>query len=225
VKKTKQQGLHPIDGYIEEISALLPYTQKRKAPILKELKKDVQDAMGPEKRPPSVVFGSPVDVARNVSIAQDWGIKTAGWGIRTFAYIIDFIVLLVVVLLFNLIWLILLNPEFDEIALHTTRYYFGFIFLGIPLIGLILCYFMFFEAIYSTTLGKRLLGLFVVDESGIKINWMQTFIRNVTKVPFLTSFLLFDILLGIISEKTKGRKQRVLDFVAGTKVVQIKKLQ
>ncbi len=222
---TKRQGLHPIDGYIEEISALLPYPQKRKVPVLAELKKDVQDAMGPEKRPPSVVFGSPVDVARNLSIAQDWGTKPAGWGIRTFAYIIDFIVLVVVVLLFNLMWLILLNPEFDEIALHNTRYLFGFIFLGIPLIGLILCYFMFFEAIYSTTLGKRLLGLFVVDESGIKINWMQTFIRNVTKVPFLTSFLLFDILLGIISEKTKGRKQRVLDFVAGTKVVQTKKLQ
>lgn len=222
---SKRHKLTPIDGYIEEISALLPYTQKRKTPILAELKKDVQDAMGPEKRPPSVVFGSPVDVARNISIAQNWGTKTAGWGVRSLAFIIDFIVLSVVVLLFNLMWLILLNPEFDEIALHNTRYYLGFLFLGIPIIGLILGYFMVFEAIYSTTLGKRLLGLFVVDESGIKINWMQTFIRNVTKVPFLTSFLLFDILFGIISEKTKGRKQRVLDFVAGTKVVQTKKLQ
>jgi uncharacterized RDD family membrane protein YckC len=97
---------------------------------------------------------------------------------------------------------------------------FEFMFVGIPIIGFILGYFIFFERTYSTTPGKRLLGLTVVDESGIKITWTQSFIRNFTKVPFLTSFLPFDFLFGVLSEKTKGRKQRVLDFVAGTKVVQ-----
>ena len=66
------------------------------------------------------------------------------------------------------------------------------------------------------------MGLTVVDESGVRINWTQSVIRNITKVPFLGSFLPFDILFGIISEKTRGRNQRVLDFVAGTNVIQEK---
>ena len=51
---SRYQVLNPIDGYIREVSALLPYPEALKTPVLEELKKDVQDAMGTEKRPPSV---------------------------------------------------------------------------------------------------------------------------------------------------------------------------
>jgi hypothetical protein len=70
--------LDPIDGYVKEISVLLPYSETRKKPVLEELRRDVQDAMGSQKKPPSVVFGSPVEVAKNLSVAQDWGTKPAG---------------------------------------------------------------------------------------------------------------------------------------------------
>ncbi len=216
---SKQQILDPIDGYMKEVAFLLPYPEKRKAPVLEELKRDVQDAMGTEKRPPSVVFGSPVVVAKNLSAAQDWGTKPAGWGARALAFLIDFMLLIGFFLIFMISWILLSDFQFDEIAFYDIHIPFWFMFIGLPLYGLILGYFIFFEGIYSTTLGKRLLGLMVVDESGIKITWIQTLTRNITKVPFLSTFLPFDILLGILSEKTKGRKQRVLDFVAGTNVV------
>ncbi|MHA1969356.1 MAG: RDD family protein [Candidatus Hodarchaeales archaeon] len=216
----KQHILDPIDGYIKEVSALLPYPDNKKAPVLEELRRDVQDAMGEEKRPPSVVFGSPLEVAKNLSVAQDWGTKPAGWGIRTIALFIDFTALMVVIVIFGFINLILSDFQVEDIKLYEMHFPFEFMFVGIPIIGFILGYFIFFEKSYSSTLGKKLLGLTVVDESGIKITWIQSFIRNFTKVPFLTSFLPFDFLLGVLSEKTKGRKLRVLDFVAGTKVVQ-----
>jgi uncharacterized RDD family membrane protein YckC len=216
---SKQQILDPIDGYLKEINSLLPYPDKRKATVLEELRRDVQDAMGSEKRPPSVVFGSPVVVAKNLSVAQDWGTKPAGWGTRVLAFIIDFMLLIGFIAIFIILRLISTDFQLEEIALYDMHIPFWFMFIGLPLYGLILGYFIFFEGIYSTTFGKRLLGLMVVDESGIKITWIQTLTRNLTKVPFLSTFLPFDILLGILSEKTKGRKQRVLDFVAGTTVV------
>jgi uncharacterized RDD family membrane protein YckC len=201
----KQQALNPIDSYIKEINALLPYPEKRKTPVLEELRRDVQDAMGTDKRPPSVVFGSINEVAKNLSIAQDWGTRPAGWGVRFLAYIIDFLALMGVFTTFFILQLILVDFQIDEIRWHTMEIPFGFLFIGIPIVGFILSY--------------HLLGLKVVDESGINITWTQSLIRNFTKVPFLFSFLPFDILFGILSEKTRGRKQRVLDFVAGTKVV------
>jgi uncharacterized RDD family membrane protein YckC len=91
--------------------------------------------------------------------------------------------------------------------------------IGIPSLLFILSYFIIFETYYSTTLGKKILGLIVTDESGIRITLSQSFIRNFTKVPFTGQFLLFDVLIGVFSEKTRKNKQRVLDLVAGTKVV------
>ncbi|MFX0015838.1 MAG: RDD family protein [Promethearchaeota archaeon] len=215
-----KQASDPIDGYVAEVSGFLPYPEVKKVPVLEELKKDVQDAMGSEKRPPSFVFGSPTEVAKNLSIAHDWETKPAGWGVRGFASFIDFAVTGGIFVIFAIIQLILSDFQIDEIEWYSMHIPFGFLFLGIPLVGFMLSYFIVCEKTYSTTLGKWLLGLIVVDESGIKITWTQSLIRNFTKVPFLTSFLPFDIIFGIISEKTRGRKQRVLDFVAGTKVMQ-----
>ena len=216
---SKHQALDPIDGYIREVSALLPYPEALKTPALKELKKDVQDAMGTEKRPPSVVFGSPIDVAKNLSIAQNWGTKSASWGKRFIAFIIDMTSMFVVFTLFFIFQYILIGFHLEDIQWYEMRIPFGFLFAGIPMVIFILCYFIIAEKTFSTTLGKKILGLVVVDESGINISWAQSLIRNTTKVPFLTSFLPFDFLFGIVSEKTRGRKQRVLDFVAGTKVI------
>ena len=91
----------PIDGYILAVSNLLPYPELVKGPVLEDLKKDVQDAMSDEKRPPTVVFGSPVDVAKNVSLAQNWGIKSATWPMRLFASLIDFCLIILLFLFHN----------------------------------------------------------------------------------------------------------------------------
>jgi uncharacterized RDD family membrane protein YckC len=38
------------------------------------------------------------------------------------------------------------------------------------------------EKVFSTTLGKRLYGLYVYDESGVRLTWSQAFRRNLTKI-------------------------------------------
>ena len=211
-----------IDGYIKEISDLLPYPNVQKTPVLEELRKDVIDAMEGDKRPPSVVFGSPTEVAKNISFAQDWGYKNASWPIRFAAFIIDIVIYFGVFGIFAVIRFLTLESEMTYWYFWHKDFTFGFLFVFIPVIVFLLGYFIIMEKSYSTTLGKRLLGLTVVDESGIRITWTQSLIRNFTKVPVLTSFLPFDFLFGILSEKTQGRKQRVLDFVAGTNVIQRK---
>ncbi len=218
----EKHSIDPIEGYIQSVSKLLPYTTEKKESILEELRKDVYDAMGDEKRPPTVIFGSPEVVARNLSNAQDWGTIPAKWTYRFLASVIDFIFIWTVFLFFTFIRVIFTDFQIDSIRWHTAVIPFGFLFFTIPIIVLMLGYFILFEQAYSTTLGKRLMGLIVVDESGIKITWTQSLIRNITKVPFLTTFLPFDFILGVISDKTKGRNQRVMDFVAGTIVVQRK---
>ena len=160
----------------------------------------------------------------NLSIAQNWGTRSASWGTRFIAFIIDMASLFVIISVFFVFQLILVGFHIDVIKWYEMRIPFGFLFAGIPMVIFILGYFIIAEKTFSTTLGKKLLGLIVVDESGINISWTQSLIRNTTKVPFLTSFLPFDFLFGILSEKTRGRKQRVLDFVAGTKVVHQKRL-
>ena len=86
----KEHSIDSIDGYLKSISRLLPYSYEKKTPVLEELRKDIQDAMGSEKRPPAVVFCTPLVVARDLSNAQDWGTQTASWGRRFIATAIDF---------------------------------------------------------------------------------------------------------------------------------------
>ncbi|MFX0065500.1 MAG: RDD family protein [Candidatus Hermodarchaeota archaeon] len=39
------------------------------------------------------------------------------------------------------------------------------------------------EKVFSTTLGKRLYGLYVYDDSEVRLTWSQAFRRNLTKTP------------------------------------------
>jgi uncharacterized RDD family membrane protein YckC len=77
---------------------------------------------------------------------------------------------------------------------------------------------LIFEGLYSTTIGKRLLGLVVVDNSGIKITWKQSFLRNISKLnPLWVPLLILELIGGIYIRKTPH--QRAFDIVAETKVV------
>lgn len=209
----------PIDRYVKEVIDFLPYQNEKKGLVSNELKKDVQDAMKNDKRPPSVVFGTPKEVAINLSISQDWGTTKASWFHRLLAFIIDIAILTLILLIFVVIPLSLSIVKPTD---SVERFYFFLginFFIGIPVIGFLLSYFIILEKMFSTTIGKKVFGLKVLHESGIKINWQQGLIRNITKIPFVGQFLIFDVLIGMFSEKTNAKNQRVLDLVAGTIVV------
>jgi hypothetical protein len=82
-----------VDQYIKQLDWLLPYPKIKKEGILEEFQIDIQLAMkDSDKNDPYIVFGSPRDVAKNLSQGHDWGTQRASWKIRTLAFIIDVII-------------------------------------------------------------------------------------------------------------------------------------
>ena len=236
---SKNKLSDPISSYIKEIDRLLPYSKENKKPVLNELRQEVQDALKNDNKAPHLVFGSPSEVAKNLSTSHDWKTMPAGWGIRTHAFAIDcnlIIGLCLFYLIFGFVlvlridlWQFLtfteLSKVFDE--LRGDLELGTFLILG--LLGLFYAlgaaiiysaYFIVLEKIFSATIGKKLLGLQAVDVSGIRLTWKQAIVRNFTKLPGIAEFLPFDIILGILmNERGQGEYQKATDILAETIVV------
>ncbi len=93
--------------------------------------------------------------------------------------------------------------------------------MGPALVGYFLLtwgYGVFCEGLLNgQTLGKRLLGLRVMSESGVPITFAQAVVRNL--VGTVDGPLPFCYLLGLGSMVLTGRFQRLGDLAAGTMVV------
>ncbi len=76
-----------------------------------------------------------------------------------------------------------------------------------------------FELIWSRTPGKWLLGCSVISESGPSVGWMQTVVRNATKLLELELYLPISLPLLLLVFLTRNR-QRVGDLLAHTLVVE-----
>jgi uncharacterized RDD family membrane protein YckC len=80
-------------------------------------------------------------------------------------------------------------------------------------------YFFVQEALFCTTIGKRLVGLHVVEIHGRRISLVAVFIRNLFR--FLDA-LPFFYLVGLVSGTISPAFQRVGDRVARTTVMPVK---
>lgn len=236
---SKNKLLDPISSYIQEIDRLLPYSNEKKEPILKELRQEVQDTLLTDNRAPNLVYGSPYEVAKNLSVSQDWGTKPAPWSIRTLAFAIDAILIVSICLTYLVIgFIIFLGIDLwqflsftglgDAFELLRQDLNLGSFLILASLVllysfgaGIIYsAYFIVFEKLFSATIGKKLFGLQAVDISGIRLSWKQAIVRNFTKLPGITEFLVFDIILGMLmNEKGQGEYQKATDILAETIVV------
>ena len=145
---------------------------------------------------------------------QSMQLDLGHWLLRLIALIIDSVILIVVAAIISFFGLVGI--------LATSAFGFG-IFGGIWLAIWILygifavLYFFVFDVIWQGTPGKLVLGLRVQTVKGARINYGQSFIRNISKI--FTLFLLLDWLIGIA---TPGdRRQKYMDRVAGTVVIQM----
>ncbi|WP_444996788.1 RDD family protein [Aliikangiella sp. IMCC44359] len=74
-----------------------------------------------------------------------------------------------------------------------------------------------FEVLYNgQTLGKKVLGITVINDDGTPIDWSSSIIRNLLR---FADFLPFCYAFGIISMLFSRDFKRLGDFVAGTLVV------
>jgi uncharacterized RDD family membrane protein YckC/DNA-binding transcriptional ArsR family regulator len=125
---------------------------------------------------------------------------------RTYAFLIDFALILGITALFAL-------PELFSILLGTK---FAFDLTSLPFIFLALLwgYSTLLEGFNGQTLGKRIIGLKVVRTDGKKLSYDYAAVRNFGK-----AFLLpFDLLVGLKHEKFL----RYFDKFAGTTVIDLR---
>jgi uncharacterized RDD family membrane protein YckC len=78
-----------------------------------------------------------------------------------------------------------------------------------------LCYYIFAEGLTGTTVGKRMVGIRVVDEDGAELDFGAAVIRNVLRLVDG----LFVYLIGAIFAYSSPRGQRIGDRAAHTLVV------
>ncbi|MFX1282585.1 MAG: RDD family protein [Promethearchaeota archaeon] len=209
--------LPSIDSYIQKIDYWLLYPKTKKKIVLDRLKAEIIEAIqDTEKKDPVEAFGNPYQVAKDVSLGQDWDIERSSYSDRIVAFMIDTFIQIIGILMGVFIWMrAVLSPNYFATGHIVTFALVTLFFFLIPYVLILdVGYFIIFEKITSKTPGKALLGLTVCDVSGVRITWSQAIIRNLTKVE--STILLFEVIIGI-AQKTDF--QRPLDVLANTIVI------
>lgn len=146
--------------------------------------------------------------------------QLAGLGSRAAAFIIDQLILMAVNLLIILI-LVLVNT-----GSPSTFFFFGMesYAIGVTIIIVFLLnwgYFFAFEYFSGgRTLGKKALGLRVIQENGHSITLLSSFIRNLMRI---VDSLPTGYFLGLMMIFFHSKHKRLGDIVAGTIVVHERK--
>ena len=158
-----------------------------------------------------------------MSRSHDWKTRPAGWLIRTLAFFIDFLILLVLIFTSIITGLVTMSNAINTEQLEMFQFIIllsVLLIIGLSPVIIMFLYFVILGKYWATTIGKWIFGLRTVDISGIKPSWKQVIIRNFTK--FQGEFLPFDVIIGMVMEKDKGtpgRYQRASDILADTMVV------
>ena len=211
-----------VTEYLQKVASYLPVAAAIRTRLVQQIQGDVVAALhAAEGTDQSIedIFGAPINVARDIAKSQDWITRPASFGLRFLAWVID-------LLLIGFTGGFLLSNLFETIGnkslpdAFADPIYLLILFTGVTfLIVILITYFAGCEYKYGATIGKKVLGLIVCDESGIKINGSQAILRNIPKFQGL--LLLIDILLCKLSPQ-KGYL-RSLDALARTLVVKAPK--
>jgi uncharacterized RDD family membrane protein YckC len=125
------------------------------------------------------------------------------WAMRLTAYIIDSIMLAIVV---------------GIIAFASNG---GLVVIALGWVVLSGLYFIILDVYSGGTIGKRIVGLEVQLEKGGRISLTKSIIRNISKIT-----IVLPIVGWLIAVITSGidRRQKYLDRLAGTTVVQTRQI-
>ena len=128
---------------------------------------------------------------------------STSFGRRAAAKIVDVLVVLAVVAIVAVAWRWATSDAFVALLIE--------IFGSSILFGL---YTMVAESQYSQTLGKRLVGLRVVRESGARISVAQPIVRQ---LPMFLQIYWIDVLFALFTDKS----QRAFELLSKTRVVRV----
>lgn len=135
--------------------------------------------------------------------AIDVVLRPAGVLVRSFAYIIDFLI--------RFAWFFVTMPIFFMLGK------FGVGLLLINVFFTIWLYYVICEVRFNgASIGKKVMGLRVVNDDGTPVQFMSSLLRNILRTAdVLPMFYTFGILSCTLNDKSK----RLGDLVAGTLVV------
>lgn len=157
-------------------------------------------------------------VAKREKVLSNKSMVVQGFWIRLLAFFIDWVILSVIGIVFNLVWRSLLGAELDLQAASGTDPKAGFtaalISIFLLWIAIQTIYFAGLNAAFGGTIGKNSLGLKVTNLSGGKLSFSQNLLRET--VGKALSSILF---LGFIWIAFDKNKQGWHDKIAKTYVV------
>ena len=130
---------------------------------------------------------------------------------RILAYSIDyFLILIFIAIGFVPIVIFIFFVGFSSFIVRPTL----LIYFQISLFVFPLGYFFILEVFASTTLGKKICDLKIIVETGSRMTYKQSFIRNLSKVR--PELIIIDLLVGYLINPSKD--QRALEILSKTSV-------
>jgi uncharacterized RDD family membrane protein YckC len=190
-------------SYIDQVIAQLPQVESLRTQVAMELRSHIAERVehGDSVEEALRQLGDPVALADSYLAAIP--LIPASFGRRAAARLIDFFGVLALAVPIVGVLFLLLRPEFAffaGLAVVVTLLIVGTIY---PVVA---------EYHYGKTFGKHLLGLRVVRESGRRISFGQSVVRQ---LPVLTQAYWIDILFALFTDK----HQRAFELLSKTRVV------
>lgn len=195
-----------VDGYVEDVLSRLPPAAPGRERVASDLRTHLEEAIS--------AGGSAEEAVREMGPARETaagyaeglGLEPASLGDRTGAFLVDVGLGLALSAAAYLSSLASGTPLGLEVAAAWPLLLF---LLG----GLLaVLYFPALETLYGQTLGKRIFGLCVARDDGLRAEWWRTVVR---RLPLFFEVFWLDALFAPFTE----RRQRAFDIVAGTIVV------
>jgi uncharacterized RDD family membrane protein YckC len=196
-----------MDDYIRQVVDRMPSGTPLRSQIALELKAMIGERLARGQSMDEVLrqLGDPASFAESYLSAEP--LEAAAFWPRAAAKIIDFVVVASV---------LALAVVFRRLRLQSD--------MGIGVPGLILVFLVVISPLYTVlaeywagkTIGKWLMGLRVVRESGARIGLGQAFVRHLALV---FQVFVFDCLFALFTEK----RQRACELLSKTRVVRAKR--
>jgi uncharacterized RDD family membrane protein YckC len=194
------------DSYVQAVIDHVPPRMGLRDQIAMEVRSHIAERLEHGQSIQDVLrqFGDPAALAESYLAAVP--LRSARFWTRAVAKIIDFaFVAAAVAVGAALLWAILSEED---------RYWVPIMCI-VTFIGGFVGYTVVSEHRHGQTLGKRLMGIHVVRESGARISLGQSFIRQLPLVA--SALLIIDVLFAVFTEK----KQRAFELITKTRAVMV----
>jgi uncharacterized RDD family membrane protein YckC len=190
------------DDYITDVTSRIPLNTPLRTRIALDLRATIGERVERGQPIETVLaqLGSPEALAESYLAAEP--LVAATFWSRAGAKIVDFLLLVLIAATVGATAFFALR----EYVFWVLPFLFALIGFGFPLYG------VFSEYLTDRTVGKRLLGLRVVRESGARISLGQAFVRQLPQ--FLQVFWI-DVMFALFTD----RSQRAFELLSHTRVV------